>query len=189
MRSFLPHGLDMNTTFSFRIFRASKSTGVWILLSFLLLSAACQNIYGADDIASILDKVDRRDTAPAPEPKKTPQKKNSSTTTKKQATPSKPEIPIWAPRDKLPKDIVGHGLAGNFVISGEDVTGGAVLIPAEDAANPFARQFTVANMSTGMAKGTLIPITQRRLLQIPKQSPLIFIGRGILPGTYIVESP
>jgi hypothetical protein len=43
-------------------------------------------------------------------------------------------------------------------------------------------------MSTGMPRGTLVPITQRRLVQIPRNKPLIFIGRGIVPGTYIVEA-
>jgi hypothetical protein len=153
----------------------------------LAFSLPTHTANAADEITSILNKIDKRDTAPKTENTKAEKKKPSSSTTQAKKK-SAPKIPIWAPRDKLPKDIVGHGVAGNFVVQGEDATGGATLIPAEDAANPFARQFTVANMSTGMPRGTLVPITQRRLVQIPRNKPLIFIGRGIVPGTYIVEA-
>ena len=74
------------------------------------------------------------------------------------------------------------------MIRGEDISGGAEIIAAEDAANPFARVFTIVNLSSGMAPGTLVPIGQRRLVQVSKNKPLIFIGRGMLPGLYNVQA-
>jgi hypothetical protein len=107
----------------------------------------------------------------------------------KQDAPQRPSIPVWNPRDKLPKDITGHGVAGNFAIEGSSSDGTLVLVPAEDADSPFARQFWVVNrMFAGGQPNILVPIGQRQLVQVPKNQPLIFIGRGILPGVYNVQA-
>ena len=121
-----------------------------------------------------------------PEPKKKPVIKQASP---KQNVPQQPSIPIWNPRDKLPKDITGHGVAGNFAIEGSSSDGTLVLVPAEDADSPFARQFWVVNrMFAGGQPNILVPIGQRQLVQVPKYQPLIFLGRGILPGVYNVQA-
>lgn len=107
----------------------------------------------------------------------------------KQQAPERPSIPVWNPRDKLPKEITGQGVAGNFVIQGSSSEGNLVLVPAEDADNPFARQFWVVNRTfAGGQPNILVPIGRRQLVQVSKNQPLIFIGRGILPGVYNVQA-
>jgi hypothetical protein len=161
---------------------------IWFAGSLFLLSTT----HAADDITSILNKIESNKSVPTIPTKEIGEsKKNSSknsSSSLKPSKPSQPQIPLWLPKDKLPKDVAGHGLYGNFVIRGEDINGGAEIIAAEDAANPFARVFTIVNLSSGMAPGTLVPISQRRLVQVPKNKPLIFVGRGILPGLYNVQA-
>jgi hypothetical protein len=88
----------------------------------------------------------------------------------KQAPPrqqvvQRPSIPVWNPRDKLPKEVTGQGVAGNFVIQGSSSEGTLILIPAEDADNPFARQFWVVNRTYGGGvPNVLVPLGQRQLV-------------------------
>jgi hypothetical protein len=154
----------------------------------------------AEEISAILKQIKAERTGQIPKPtpapytppqKKQEQKKKSSATpgmSSKAKKPSAPKVPIWSPRDKLPKDVTGHYLAGTFAVQGEDLSGCATLIPVQDANNPFARQFNVVNMSTGLAPGTLVPIGRREMVTVPRSRPLVFIGRGLLPGIYQVQA-
>ena len=113
---------------------------------------------------------------------------DSGTTPRKKSTQaSAPSIKIWGPKDKLPSDVSGQGVAGNFAFYGTNTEGNPILIPAEDAANPFARQFWVVNMHDRVGPNVLIPTSQRRLVQVSSHRPLVFVGRGILPGVYNVQ--
>jgi hypothetical protein len=165
-------------------------TALFILFagSLFLLSTA----QAADDITSILNKIESTKSVPTIPTKAIGESKKSSgknsSSSYKPSKASQPQIPLWLPKDTLPKDVAGHGLYGNFVIRGEDINGGAEIIAAEDAANPFARVFTIVNLSSGLAPGAYVPISQRRSVQVPKNKPLIFIGRGILPGLYNVQA-
>jgi hypothetical protein len=105
-----------------------------------------------------------------------------------QQAPQQPSITVWNPRDKLPKDVTGQGVAGNFVVYGSNTEGCIILIPAEDASNPFARQYWIVNRAYNGGPNALVPMGQRELIQIPRNQPLIFIGRGILPGVYNVQA-
>jgi hypothetical protein len=149
----------------------------------------------ADDISAILKQIKSEQTGSVPKPQAAaaaaPKKKKSSTTQKSSSSAkrsSEPRIPIWSPRDKLPKDVTGHYLAGDFVVQGEDLSGCATIIPLQDAMNPFARQFNVVNMSTGLVPGTLVPMGRREMVRVSRSRPLVFIGRGILPGIYQVQA-
>ena len=143
----------------------------------------------ADDLSSILKQIKSERTGSVSKPKASaataPKKKKSSSSAK---SASEPRIPIWSPRDKLPKDIAGNYLAGDFVVQGEDLSGCATIIPLQDANNPFARQFNVVNMSTGLVPGTLVPIGRREMVRVSRSRPLVFIGRGLLPGIYQVQA-
>jgi hypothetical protein len=124
--------------------------------------------------------------ASTPKPRKTVAREYSPP---RQQAPQRPSIPVWNPRDKLPKEVTGQGVAGNFVIQGSSSEGTLILIPAEDADNPFARQFWVVNRTfAGGSPNVLVPMGQRQLVQVPANNPLIFIGRGILPGVYNVQA-
>jgi len=121
-----------------------------------------------------------------PKPKKKAVVKQS---VPRQQVPQRPSITVWNPRDKLPKEITGQGVAGNFVIYGTSSEGNLILIPAEDAENPFARQYWVVNRTyAGGSPNVLVPMGQREMVQVSPSQPLIFIGRGILPGVYNVQA-
>jgi hypothetical protein len=126
------------------------------------------------------------------EPASTPKPKKKAVVRQvapRQQTPQRPSITVWNPKDKLPKEITGQGVAGNFVIYGTSSEGNLILIAAEDAENPFARQYWVVNKTyAGGQANVLVPMGQRQLVQVPANYPLIFIGRGILPGVYNVQA-
>jgi len=119
-----------------------------------------------------------------------PKKKKVATqSSSRQVESQRPSITVWNPRDKLPKEITGQGVAGNFVIYGTSSEGNLILIPAEDAQNPFARQYWVVNRTyAGGSPDVLVPMGQREMVQVSPSQPLIFIGRGILPGVYNVQA-
>jgi hypothetical protein len=102
--------------------------------------------------------------------------------------PQQPAVQIWGPRDRLPKNVTGQYVAGNFVVQGSTTEGNVILIPAEDADNPFARQFWISNRQSDLGPNALIPLGQRPLVQVSPDAPLIFIGHGILPGVYNVQA-
>lgn len=170
------------------------------LLVALVVGPLADRGLAAEDISAILKQIKAERTGQIPKPtpapytppkKKQEQKKKtsaSSGTSSKAKKPSAPKVPLWSPRDKLPKDVTGHYLAGTFAVKGEDISGCATLIPVQDANNPFARQFNVVNMSTGLAPGTLVPIGRREMVTVPRSRPLVFIGRGLLPGIYQVQA-
>lgn len=163
-----------------------------IILPLLICLFAATSGRCADDISSILKQIKSEQAGavskPKPAPYSPPKKKKSRSSDSSAAKSPEPKIPIWNPKDKLPKDVTGHYLAGDFVIQGEDLSGCATIIPLQDAMNPFARQFNVVNMSTGMVPGTLIPIGRREMVRVSRSRPLVFIGRGILPGIYQVQA-
>lgn len=95
---------------------------------------------------------------------------------------------VFGPYDRLPKDITGKGLAGDFVLFGEHAGGGLVIVGAKDDYNISPRTFIVRGRSTGAPSGTILPHSQRQLWHISREAPLIFIGR--MPGfgaEYIVQ--
>ena len=104
------------------------------------------------------------------------------------AAPQVPRVIVYRPKDKLPKDVAGSCVAGDFLVSGEGVLGGASIIAAEDAMNPFARSFIIKNVSRGYSPGTVLPLENRKLIHISPQRPLVFMGRGMLPGEYEVRA-
>jgi hypothetical protein len=148
----------------------------------------------ADDVDSILKQISGESSGGGSSSgsKNTSLKKSSSsdsgtTPRKKRTQASAPSIKIWGPKDKLPQDISGQGVAGNFAIYGTSSEGNPILIPAEDASNPFARQYWIVNLRENTGH-TLVPIGQRKLVQVSAGRPLIFVGRGILPGVYNVQA-
>ena len=174
---------------------------------FLFLLFAMQS-YG-QDVSDILNQINSakekqanvNSTAiqpvkvPAPFEKdqqdKPKQESPNEQTEKSSINPIASEAPlfvVYRPKDKLPKNVTGSGLAGNVLITGEDALGGTTIIAAEDASNPFARIFIIKNVSSGHPPGTDLPLGSRRPITVPTQKPLIFIGRGMIPGEYQVRA-
>lgn len=148
----------------------------------------------ADDVDSILKQISGESTGGGSSSgQNTSLKKSSSSnagtsSTKKRSQASAPSIKVWNPKDKLPSDVSGQGVAGNFAFYGTNTEGNPILIPAEDASNPFARQYWIVNMHDRVGPNVLIPASQRRLVQVSPRRPLVFVGRGILPGVYNVQA-
>ena len=120
---------------------------------------------------------------PKPKPKKVVEQPKQQP-----VAPEAPRIIVYRAKDKLPKDIAGAGVAGDFFVMGEDPFGGATIIAAEDAMNPFARSFIIKNVSSGYPRSTVLPINDRKLIHVSPERPLILIGRGSLPGQYEVRA-
>jgi hypothetical protein len=99
-----------------------------------------------------------------------------------------PSIKIWKPNDKLPKDIAGQGVAGDFAFYGTTSDNNPIFVPAESASSPFARQFWLVNATEDkLPPNTVVPFDQRAIVKFSSKKPLIFVGRGILPGVYNVK--
>jgi hypothetical protein len=88
----------------------------------------------------------------------------------------------------LPNNLAGCAVAGDFMLIGEDVEYGAELVPISEANNVFARRFIVKNFTSGYAPGTNLPPNLYRKIHAPRERPLLFIGRDILPGFYLVRA-
>lgn len=93
-------------------------------------------------------------------------------------------MPIHGPKDKLPKQIRGHGVAGRFVIAGQ-FDGCVELLALEDNMNPFARRFIVANKRLDAPDYHYIPFDERETLTIPRSNPLIFLEKTSLAYYYV----
>ena len=93
---------------------------------------------------------------------------------------------VWAPKDKLPKKVDGHGVAGRFAVEGH-YEGRLCLVPLEDRSNPFARHFVVVNRSLNLPEFHVLPIPERETIEIPRDAPLIIERKGIM-GYYYVRA-
>lgn len=152
---------------------------------------------GADGVDDILRQIKAESSGsaaakPAPESAKPkPRPQGPVTKKKKQPKPSSTQPqqqtfsgPIWGPKDKLPKNIRGHGLAGNFVVAG--TFDGCLLLEAEvDNLNPFCRRFVVANRQLDLPPYHYIPPEQRQVISIPRNRPLIFLEKTSLAYYYV----
>jgi hypothetical protein len=94
---------------------------------------------------------------------------------------------VYHPSDKMPRDVIGIHVSGKFVVKSA-VSDGLVLVPAVDDNNPFARQFIVTNINTGVSPGQ-VGVVESRTVTIPKSKALEIVGRGMIPGTYKVTAP
>jgi hypothetical protein len=153
-------------------------------------------VSGAEDVDSILRQIKSESTRRAvSEP--TPQAATVKKTSRPQSSKPKPRQPparqpepetfsgpIWGPKDKLPKQIRGHGLAGDFVIAGQ-FDGCVELLAAEDNTNPFPRRFIIANKHLDLPDYHFIPFDQREILTIPRSNPLIFLEKTSLAYYYV----
>ena len=167
------------------------------LLSFYLVAGAALapiSCFSADDVSSILKqiKAERVGSAspPKPAPAAAPKKKKSSASQKSSSASqrrSEPKIPVYHPSVKLPKNFAGMRVAGRFALIGTTYEGQPMLVAAEDAMNPFGRQFWIENARSGLGSNVTLPIDQRTLVDVPTSSPLILVKRGVLPGIYWVH--
>jgi hypothetical protein len=145
----------------------------------------------ADDLQALCNSLKQETVSTPPVASRT-----SNAASPKKSTPrpsvahtqaSQPKNVILSPKDKFPPQVTGMYVAGNFMPKylQDD---GLVLVAAEDFMNPFARQFIVANVRTGVGPGQIVPVSNPHLVQVSPSRPLVIISRGIVPGTYIVNT-
>ncbi|MBJ7391864.1 MAG: hypothetical protein JHC85_09870 [Chthoniobacterales bacterium] len=165
-----------------------------------LCAALCSvtQVSGADDVDAILRQIKSESTqGPAPQPappaatvKKTERQQSSKAKTRQSKPQQQPSIetfsgPIWGPKDKLPKQIRGHGLAGRFVVAGQ-FEGQLLLEAEEDNMNPFCRRFVVANKTLNLPDPYYtVPFDQREVLTIPRSNPLVFLKKTSFAYYYV----
>ncbi len=161
------------------------------VLAALLMSGT---IY-ADDLQSLCNSLKNETVTTAPASSSSQQNSSSSASPrKKKTTPVAASVPtgqqrnvILGPKDKFPPQVTGMYVAGNFMPKFLQ-SDGLVLVPAEDFMNPFARQFIVSNVNTGVYGAQVVPVQNPHLVQISPNRPLVIISRGIIPGSYIVNT-
>jgi len=145
----------------------------------------------ADDLQSLCNSLKQETVSTPPVASRTSSaaspKKSAPRPSVPQRATSQPQNVILSPKDKFPPQVTGMYVAGNFMPKylQDD---GLVMVPAEDFMNPFARQFIVANVSTGVGPGQMVPVSNPHLVQVSPSRPLVIISRGIVPGTYIVNT-
>ena len=182
-------------------FSKNIKSQTYAVLSALLMGILFPHESRSEDISEILRQIseetsgktsEKKNTSAAaePTPKKTGEPKISQSTNPKAQVIPPPVVPpprwvIYGPKDKMPKNLEGCAVAGDFLLIGEDSSGGALLM-ASDSSLFFARKFIVKNSSSGCAPGNTIP--QYRKIRVPKERPLLFIGRGPFPGEYFVHA-
>lgn len=152
---------------------------------------------GAENVESILQQI-KSESSRGPVPQPIPQAATVKKTARPQSSKSKPRQtqarqpepetfsgPIWGPKDKLPKQIRGHGLAGRFVVAGQ-FEGLLLLEAEEDNLNPFCRRFVVANKTLNLPDPYhIIPFDQREVLTVPRSNPLVFLKKTSLAYYYV----
>lgn len=104
----------------------------------------------------------------------------------RQIADSLPRNRVWYPGDPMPSNVIGLRLAGDFAVQGTNSEGNPILLPAQSASNPFARQYWLINVHDTMGPDVLLPAGARPLVRVYASRPLVILSRGILPGIYNV---
>jgi hypothetical protein len=120
------------------------------------------------------------------EPKKSKPAKPTAQAVQSPTAPA-PRLILYGPKDKLPNNLAGCAVVGDFMLIGEDLNGGAKLVPFSDANLLFPRQFIVKNLRSRYTPGTILYPSQYRKIRVPRERPLLFIGRDGVPGHYLVR--
>lgn len=152
------------------------------LLGFLLTAIFSIGIGRTQDVSSIIDHIQSEQKSPAVSsvPRRVnPDKKPRQVSSAQGTAPQ-----FWGPKDKLPGNIAGQYLIGDFKVIGASINGHALMV-ADDGV--FGRSFEVDNLNTGLAPGQSYPTGQEPRLRFTRNDPLLFIERGLL-GCYTVRA-
>lgn len=174
----------------------SSKGGIGREIDLIKTDVATADMVTPQQSASMSKTLPNASTAPQPNHQTKGQKKQS--------------ISLWKPKDKLPKEVRGHFLAGNFSVRGSNTDGSVILVPAPDANKSSARQFWVVNRSLSggpneiMLRGIgttlignrssksranmLVEIGEWENIEVPASRPMIFIRSEIRNKIYIVEA-
>jgi len=182
-----------------------SSAGFLSAVICFLLAPSVSPLRAADEVGEILkqikgeksgaikpDKPSSPTSASQASPRKNPKPQQASekpehqsaNSARSQPKPTPFAMPIHGPKDKLPKQIRGHGLAGTFVIAGQ-FQGCLKLEALEDNTNPFCRTFIVANKRLNLPDDYFIPTHKRETLTISRSNPLIFLEKTSLAYYYV----
>lgn len=182
-----------------------SSAGFCTAVICVLLALTIAPLHAADEVGEILRQIKAekssavkpdKPSAPASSSQTSPRKKpkpqqasekpkrQSANTARSQPKPAPFAMPIHGPKDKLPKQVAGHGLAGDFVITGH-FEGCVSLMAAADRGNPFSRTFVISNASMDLPEYHVLPSDQWRPLTIPRSKPLIFERKSSLAYYYV----
>ncbi len=113
---------------------------------------------------------------------------NASTTPAKSKSPSKKLSKIYRPKDPLPDNLAGTGVAGEFLLIGTDRSGRPVLIAKDDKFTIAPRRFCLVNDDLRETPRVYLSIKEFVPIRVSEEFPLRFIGRDGVPGSYQVEA-
>lgn len=169
--------LSLAETFSFLIFCASASAQVDQILQSIEHEQANPKITHSQASVGIQEK----------KPKRVKSFTEASEINQKAPPTTRPSVKMWGPKDRLPGNIAGQYLVGDFMVLGEYVDGGAVIYAVEDDGKGFIRQFVVKNASSGLAPGNYYPDGQKPRVSFTSSNPLVFTAK-LFPGLYSVQT-
>lgn len=160
---------------------------IWIFAAAFL---CCQ--LSAQDVSSIIQHIQSEQANASGKPTVHPPPRadvpNQPARRQRQAAASVVSGPAYFhPKDRLPGNIAGQYLIGEFCVLGEYVDGGAVIYAVEDDGKSFIRQFVVKNASSGLAPGGCYPEGQKPRVKYTRANPLVFTGK-LFPGLYSVQT-
>jgi len=92
-------------------------------------------------------------------------------------------VVFYQPRGRLPDDIEGKLLIGEFAAYGEDESGGMLMVASGDKKKTFARIYHVRNLNTGLPAGGFFSDNkqQDKLISFTRDHPLVFIVKNSTP--------
>ena len=169
-----------------------------LTLTFCFCLASILGIY-AEDLRSLNDSLQQQPEMTNPpnrsfeqsSPKSRNENIKQNTKSSKAATEengaSRAEKGILHPMDKFPNQVTGLRVAGDFLPKFLE-NDGVVLVAAADYLNPFARQFIVTNVRTGLNPGQIVNVNAPALIHVSPSKPFIIISKGLIPGTYMVNA-
>jgi hypothetical protein len=152
----------------------------------------------AQDVSSIIDHIQSEQAHPAGTPATQPAqgaavpdhpvRRKHQITAPVASGPVRSNATYFHPKDRLPGNIAGQYLIGDFCVLGEYIDGGAVIYAVEDEGKgTFIRQFVVKNASSGLAPGNYYPEGRKPRVSYTESNPLVFT-RKLFPGLYAVQT-
>lgn len=163
----------------------------------IILGMSLAECVSAQDVSSIIGHIQSEQTHPAGAPSVQPPpgaavpdhpvRRKHQMAAPVASGPVRSNATYFHPKVRLPGNIAGQYLIGEFCVLGEYVDGGAVIYAVEDDGKGFIRQFVVKNASSGLAPGGCYPEGQKPRVKYTRSNPLVFTGK-LFPGLYSVQT-
>ena len=156
----------------------------------VVIAGMCTAGMASAQVDEILQSIEKEQAVSNVQPKgdlPPPSSSAKKQDTSKQGKALRSATKYWLPKDRLPGNIAGQYLIGDFVVFGESPNGHAQLVALADKGGVFTRTFEVENSSSGLSPGQIYPSGKEPRISFTRENPLIFTRSGVL-GYYMVRT-